>query len=304
MIIVSYLFNYGETFHVFRYYKRSFSVFGDGINIILIFFYFIFLLNKNYIFTLLCVIAFLMSFGKMAFILMFICFFILWYFDKEERLYLLKSFIFSLFVSVLFYFSFAEISHRVTGSNDLSASTVNREKIISNPLNMKQEAYKGEMYRDCDYCVITTPLRRRVLSWSAGLWMTMHGGFANDEYDFAELMWKVNPYNVNKILNVTYQEWDDIQVVSNAFLGIGGSYGPAAMLLFIIFTFSIIYFGWKFRFSAESNLYSVCLAYFITIIIFNQTQQYVQAYSDDLIVLSFCGMYLLKSMYNQNPICK
>ena len=298
-IIISYLFNYGETVHVFKYYKRSFSVFGDSINIPLIFLFFIFLVNKKHIYYQLCFIAFLMAFGKMALILMFICFVILLIMEKEQRRFLARRFMISFIISILIYFIFAEISHQISDYSINNAASHSEEEYFLNPLSYERTIYEGRLYQNCNLCVITNPLRKRMMSWVAGVWMTSQGGFASDEYVFADLIYNSNPYNVNEILDVTYDEWDEMRVVSNAFLGIGSSYGPIVMILLISFIGFVLFIGWKNHKTCSSYSYHVCLAYFTTIVVFDQTHQYIQAYNDELILLSFCGAYIIKTIYIQ-----
>ena len=164
--------------------------------------------------------------------------------------------------------------------------------------------YSVPAYKNCKLCFITEPLKIRVLSIIAGTWMTSQGGYSgklaiSTPEEFANLIYNSNPYGINDSFNVTYDDWLAIGGIHNAYLGIGSSYGPFALAALIIFIFFIIIIGWRHK--SNSYFYNMCFSYFLVVTIFNQTQQYIQAYNFELIVLSFCGAYVFNQVYGLYP---
>jgi len=158
--------------------------------------------------------------------------------------------------------------------------------------------------KDCSLCFIIAPLKIRALSIIAGTWMTSQGGYSRElavstPEKFADLIYNSNPYGVNDSFNLTYDDWLLTGGVHNAYLGIGSSYGPFALGALIIFIFFIIIIGWRHK--SNSYFYNTCFSYFLVVTIFNQSQQYVQAYNFELIVLSFCGAYVFNKAYGLYP---
>jgi len=164
--------------------------------------------------------------------------------------------------------------------------------------------YSVPAYENCRLCFITEPLKTRVLSIIAGTWMTSQGGYSgklaiSTPEEFANLIYNSNPYSINDSFNVTYDDWLAIGGIHNAYLGTGSSYGPLALGALIIFIFFIIIIGWRHK--SDSYFYNMCFSYFLVVTIFNQSQQYIQAYNFELIVLSFCGAYVFNKVYGLYP---
>ncbi len=304
LIIYSYIFNIGDVVYIFKYYKRAFFVFDDGINISLIFLYYILLLNKNIIYSQIALIAFLMALGKMAIILIMICLAFLLINNKDNRKKILIRFLTTFFIAILFIFSSGKLTFHLY-DNDYGGVFQARSMIggdLKN--NLGSYKYSAPAYNDCDVCFITSPFRIRMLSMIAGAWMTAQGGFPREQAvsspeEFADLIYNANPYNINDRLNLTYDDWLIVSGVHNSYLGIGSSYGPIALAMLVIFIAFIIVISWKNK--NDSYFYNVCFSYFIVITIFNQSQQYIQAYNLELIVLSFCGSYIFNKTYNLLP---
>jgi hypothetical protein len=309
LIIVSFTLNIGEVLQYDDYFKRAFYFFGDGINIILIFLFFVLLVDKNPIYSLLSFIAFLMALGKVAIVLMFICLFIVIVIQRQQRKLIMQRFILSLSVSMLCYFPAAHLSNHlsditysdllpnISSSNETYSVKTIKQQNIANRIKSGSCADLT-----CLKAHLTYPLRMRLLSIVAGVWMTSQGGFAGNHNvfspdGFADLIYNANPFNVNDDYGVTYKEWKEIAVVQNAIIGIGAGYGPVAMLLLISFLGFVILSGWFKYKNNDSYMYGICLAYFTTIAIFDQSQAYIQAYNINLIVLSYCGFYILKQIY-------
>jgi hypothetical protein len=312
-----FLLNIGETYNYSPFYKRSFGYFGDGFPVVMILFLSYGLLKQSNLIILITFLTIFLFGSKIVFVLAFFC--VLVHRITLNRQNLVRTFrlaIFAFFAYFVLLFisnwvdseemfasklrqivvvAFVENQNLNEPSNRMNVTRDENNKPLSDQTvdyshNENGKSLLGQgICRTVDKCIdsqIFLSLKLRVATSLAGLWMMQQGGFPGKLYPgnpekFANFMMLHNPYNLNQRLGLTYLDWLKAGAVQNPYLNIGAGYGPLGFFLVVSFFLLTMFLGYRNLInSSDISNWSSFTIFFITIAMFNQTQEWIQANSD------------------------
>lgn len=278
-ILISFLFDLGETYTYSEWYKRSFGPFGDGFPFALIMILNFGIYSKNPFLVITSLSTILLCGGKMVIIASLINIAIL---HKTSGIKFSASDIVKyLVIPLLIYFFALAISKYLvseqikTTSQDISSAELNIE-------NTTQGIGACDKFEKCIETQVNSAIKQRLITTLAGAWMTLEGGFPGSGYPgtpekFADFMISKNPYGLNETFNLDRTFWLNAGAIQNPYFNFGSGYGLIGFFTIILFFISTSINGFRLLNTNNKSLLNFLVLYFLSLVFLNQTQQWIQA---------------------------
>lgn len=302
-----FLFDLGETYNYSAWYKRSFGPFGDGFPFALILpLTYAYHRRSFYLFAL-TLTALVLAGGRM--VLLFALIAVLFQAVVNKRTdpwhYILKGGVIALCAYfVLVFISNFEFASLKIGVQEEIEDVANQPGSSMIPLIKELVPVKPVSGRVCETaknCIrtqVSWPLRQRIASSIAGLWMTFEGNFSGKNYPgtrdkFADLMMGRNPWGINHHFGMDRTDWLRTGGVQNPYLKFSSGYGPLSLPLIIGLFLTSAYVGFRQLWSGrDRSMFSVWTIFLISLVVLNQTQPWIQSGSFILFLSGIATAYI------------
>jgi len=297
-ILISFLFDLGETYIYSEWYKRSFGPFGDGFpfTLIMILNFGLYSTNRFLIITSLSTI--MLIGGKMVIIASFINIAI---FHKKSKIKISATDTLKyLAVPLLIYFSTLTISNYLI-SDQTKIISQDYFSAILNIENKSRGFNACNKFEKCIKTQINSATKQRLVTTLAGAWMTLEGGFPGSGYPgtpekFADFMISKNPYGLNETFNLDRIFWLKAGAVQNPYFNFGSGYGLIGFFSILLFYIVTSINGYRLLDSNDHPILNFLILYFISLVFLNQTQPWIQAGSLTLYLSGISAAHIWTSI--------
>lgn len=295
VIIVSFIFDLGETYQYLTWYKRSFGIFGDGFPFILILFLiFGFYVYSNAIIAITLSVSLLVGsrIVLIASVICVLCFYIAKFVTRPTKTTLLF-----IIVPCFIYFGSLVVSNHFVSDDSKHQAAMVFSKLITMKKNHAGHA-ACETSEKCLKTQVASPIKQRLITSGAGLWMTMQGGFSGPAYpgsrkEFADFMMRYNPFGFNDKFNLSWREWYRAGAIQHPYLNIGSGYGPIGFAVCMFFYLYTSFVGYKnIRGGLDQTQFRSFTVFFIFLVLINQTQPWIQSGSLLLFVSGIAAAHI------------
>ena len=302
-----FILNLGETYRYSFLYKRTFSFFGDGFAPVFLFFLLFFLVKRQDYFAILALSSIVLSGGKMVIISSLLCYVFLALhgnigvsFFKCVKHYICSFLLYILLLATSHMYEHARLP--VSEHARLPVSEHARLPVSEHGnIFIEEKRYAGKkacenIYKCFDTQVLTA-LKQRIISSTAGIYMMFRGGFAGPNYpsekeEFADLLFEANPYGVNEFFNLSWHDWHRIGEIEHPYLNFGASYGVVSFICLIMLIASTIFVGLRDLSLNRDSSYRFLTYFFLLTCLVNQTQQWIQSFSEVFILVALSGSHI------------
>lgn len=305
IFVLCFILNLGETYRYSSFYKRTFSFFGDGFTPVFLFFLLFFLVKREDYFAFLSLSSIVLSGGKMVIISSLVCYTILVLHANSGVSFFkcVKHYV----CSFLLYILLLASSHMVEVASSYMnehANILMEENIAfhSKPTKkIETNRYAGkkacETIYKCFHTQVLIALKQRIISSAAGIYMMSRGGFAGSNYpsekeEFADLLHEANPYGINAFFNLSWDDWHRIGEIQHPYLNFGASYGLVSFVCLIMLIASTIFVGLRDLMLNRDSSYRFLTYFFLLTCLVNQTQQWIQSFSEVFILVALSGSHI------------
>jgi hypothetical protein len=300
-ISASFIFDIGEVYSYSPWYKRAFWYFGDDVTTWIVPLFFFAALRRWRILSTGLAGAAFMSGGRIGLLLLIVQAAItIWLYRKAARTSY-PQLMLPLVAGLAIYFGTLTLSPLAIDAANSVHQLVTQGSLRSGtgtPFFAPTTLGTGSCTNsNCFQTKVKRPLRIRALSASAGLWMTLQGGFPGDLYPntpekFSDLIWRANPWGINERFEVSREEWAQIGAVQTPYLQFGSGYGPLLLAVVMGFIAAVCLAGIYSVRRAMPNACCSLTLFFIINAIVNQTQAWLIP-GPVLFAMGLCGSYIL-----------
>jgi len=279
IILMSFLYELGETYSYSEWYRRSFGPFGDGFPFALIMILNFGIYSKNRFLVITSISTILLCGGKMVIIASLINITILH--KKAEIKFSATDTVKYLVVPLLIYFSTLAISNYLISDQ----TKIIVQDYFSATLNIGNKTLgigACAKVKNCIETQINSATKQRLITTLAGAWMTLKGGFPGSRYPgtqekFADFMISKNPYSLNETFNLDRTFWLKAKAIQNPYFNFGSGYGLIGFFSILFFYIATSINGYRLLDSTNKSSSNFLILFFISLALLNQTQPWIQA---------------------------
>lgn len=307
LIFYSFLFNVGEVYQYNYYYKRAFYFIGDDIATALALLTAVALYLKPRVIFYIAMTALVMTGGKTALILFIMTVAACCIFDKAQRAMILRHTAQALVVALVAYLAASALANHLLleegRKHSAIVSTWPAEKQVwlqqydeitraflivreMRQAEAKVDGFSLQWFPVCEpvsACIAqqaSASLSDRLYSSIGGLWMTLEGGFGSGTFPntatkFADLMMQANPWHINDTHGLTHSDWERMGYPQNPYMHFGAGYGWGMLLALLAVWGAIIVMAVTTIKRTAFDPFSVFVAFFCVMTIFNQMQNFI-----------------------------